>query len=282
MHEPKGRSVPISGPRQFINDLIYFARQVPSVPVSRAINVSSLFEARRNHPARPAWATLFMKAFSLVAAGHPPMRRAYLAWPKGRLYEHPQSICALAVERKLDDNEDGVFVAIFRAPEAQSIGQIQKAVDDYKNQPLRSVGYYRQALRVSQLPWPIRKFLWWSTLNVSGFKRAKRFGTFGLTSYGALGAESLHPMSPLTTTVTFGPINEHGEVNVRMIYDHRVLDGAYVARRLGDLETTLQGLILDELSRGESYAPRGDAPPSPHLLKFADSQATVEHNQPLR
>ena len=94
------------------------------------------------------------------------------------------------------------------------------------------------------MPRPIRRFLWWSTLAVSGGKRAKRFGTFGLSSYGSLGAESLHPMSPLTTTLTYGPIDPSGKVCVKLIYDHRVLDGAYVARRLGEIEDALRGEIL--------------------------------------
>ena len=34
--------------------------------------------------------------------------------------------------------------------------------------------------------------------------------------------------------------------------DHRVLDGAYVARRLVDLEEILNGAILEELRRGEA------------------------------
>ncbi|MDX2039101.1 MAG: hypothetical protein SFX72_20820 [Isosphaeraceae bacterium] len=257
----------MSGPRRFINDLVYFARQVPSVPVSRTMNVSDLFDPRRLHPAKPAWAALFMKAFALIAAEHPPLRRAYLGWPWGRLYEHPQSICALAVERKFD-NEDGVFVGLFRAPEAQAIGQLQRAVDSYKNQPLHDVGYYRQALRVSRLPWPLRKFLWWSTLNVSGLKRAKRFGTYGLTTYGALGAESLHPMSPLTSTLTFGPISDRGDVSVKLIYDHRVLDGAYVARRLLDLESALLGPVREELLRREVYVEGPESVLKPHLLGY--------------
>lgn len=267
MHEPKGQSIPMSGPRRFINDLVYFARQVPSVPVSRTMNVADLAEARRRHPSKPSWATLFMKGFALVAAKNPPLRRAYLAWPWGRLYEHPQSICAMAVERKFDD-EDGVFVGLFRAPEAQAVGQLQFALEAYKNQPLHDVGYYRQALRVSRLPWPLRKFLWWSTLNVSGQKRAKRFGTFGLTSYGSLGAESLHPMSPLTTTLTFGPISDRGDVCVKMVYDHRVLDGAYVARRLADLDSALRGAVLDELSRGEIYVEGPENILRPHLIGY--------------
>jgi hypothetical protein len=249
MHEPKGHLVPITEPRRFIIDLIHFAHQVPSVPVSRPIDVGPLLAARRAHPVRPSWSVLFMKAYALVAAEHPPLRRALLKFPWTRLYEHPQTSCALAMERSYD-GEEGIFIGLFRAPEAQTIGQLQDALNVYKQQPLEQVGFFRQALRVSRAPRPIRHFLWWSTLHVSGLKRAKRFGTFGLSSYGALGAESLHPISPLTTTMTYGPIAPSGQVIVKLIYDHRVLDGAYIARRLRDVETTLTGAILDELRQG--------------------------------
>ena len=94
-----------------------------------------------------------------------------------------------------------------RLPRQQSLVQLQKAVDWYKNETLEKVGFYRMALRFSQAPTPIRRLLWWGTLNISGYKRCKRFGTFGLSSYGSLGAEQLHPISPLTTTLTYGPID---------------------------------------------------------------------------
>ncbi len=129
----------------------------------------------------------------------------------------------------------------------------------YKNDPIETVGYFRQAMRVSRLPLPIRRFLWRLTLNYSGQKRSKRFGTYGLTTYGSLGAEQLHPISPLTTTLTFGPIDEVGDVCVKIIYDHRVLDGAYVARRLQDLEAALNGPVLEELLLCEAYEPGADS-----------------------
>jgi hypothetical protein len=264
MHEPKGHLIPISGPRRFINDLVHFARRVPSVPVSRSMNIGPLVAPRLAHPAKPSWATLFMKAYAVVAANHPPLRRAMLTWPWLRIYQHPQSLCSLAVERVVD-GEEGVFVGLFRAPEAQSIAQIQQSVNTYKNDPLESIGYFRQAIRVSRVPTTIRRFLWWATLNLSGVKRAKRFGTFGLTSYGSLGAESLHPISPLTTTVTFGPIDAFGSVCVKIIYDHRVLDGAYVARRLLDLEAALKGPVLEELLRRELYIEPAEAIHRPHI-----------------
>ncbi len=277
MHEPTGIIIPISGPRRFINDLVHFARRIPSVPVSRSMNLSRLMVPRQTHPAKPSWVTLFMKAYALVAAENPPLRRAMLTWPRMRLYEHPQSLCSLAVERVVD-GEEGVFVGQFRAPEAQSLGQIQQSVSSYKNDPLDSIGYFRQALRVSRVPTVLRRLLWWAALNVSGPKRAKRFGTFGLTSYGSLGAESLHPISPLTTTVTFGPIDAQGNVCVKIIYDHRVLDGAYVARRLADLEAALNGPVLEELLRREIFSDAETPIKRPHIATvLAPAEPSTHH-----
>ncbi len=167
----------------------------------------------------------------------------------------------MAVEREYQ-GEEAIFVGLFRAPEHQTIAELQQALDYYKNEPLEEIGFFRQALRVSRTPTPIRRLLWWSTLNVSGVKRAKRFGTFGLSTYGALGAESLHPISPLTTTLTYGPIDSTGQVCVKVIYDHRVLHGAYIARRLRDIEDTLNGPILEELRAGVTSTRAGVFPPT--------------------
>ncbi len=250
MHEPRGRYLRLPGPRRFIGDLVHFAHRIPSAPVSRTIDLSALAGPRTDHPARPSWACIFMKAYALVGAAQPPLRRSFLEFPWPRLYEHPWMNCALAIERTYL-GEDGVFVGLFRAPERQSLVQLQQAVEWYKNETLEKVGFYRMALRFSQAPTPIRRLLWWGTLNISGYKRCKRFGTFGLSSYGSLGAEQVHPISPLTTTLTYGPIDPTTRhVVVKLIYDHRVLDGAYIARRLRDIEETLNGPILAELRGG--------------------------------
>jgi hypothetical protein len=197
--------------------------------------------------------------------------------------------CALAIER-VYRGEEGVFVGIFRAPEQQTLMQLQQSVAWYKNETLEKVGFYRMALRFSKAPTPLRRFLWWGTLNISGFKRTKRFGTFGLSSYGALGAEQIHPISPLTTTLTYGPIDPlTGHVIVKLIYDHRVLDGAYVARRLRDVEEVMNGTILEELrdDRSDSKAdPAAAAPPDaepllkPHLHSIAPEPERGNRSRP--
>lgn len=238
-----------------MGDLVHYARRVPLVPVSRLMNLGPLIDPRQRHPARPSWAVVMMKAYALVAAEHAPLRRAILTFPTTRLYEHPQTICALALERQYQ-GEDGIFVGLFRAPDRQTLDSLQQALQYYKNEPLHEIGFFRQQMRVSFAPRLLRRFLWWATLDVSGEKRAKRFGTYGLTTYGSLGAEQLHPISPLTTTLTYGPIDEHGGVCVKLIYDHRVLDGAYVARRLNDIEAALHSAILDELQGHPDLAVR--------------------------
>ncbi len=264
MREPKGVVFPLSVPRRLIVDLLHFARRVPSIPLSRLMDVSSLSAARRAHPARPSWSVIFMKAYAKVAMEHPPLRRALLEFPWQRIYEHPQTNCSLAIERNFD-GEEGVFFGMFRAPEGQTIGELQRSLVEFKHLPLDEIGFFRRMIRISRFPTPVRRFLWSISLNVSGRARAKRFGTFGVTTLGGRGVEQVHPLSPLTTTLTFGPIDAWGKVTVKIIYDHRVLDGAYVARRLVDLEETLNGIVLEELRRGESAEVLPLSPPPPSL-----------------
>jgi hypothetical protein len=192
--------------------------------------------------------------------------------------------CALAIERDFE-GEDGVFVGLFRSPEQQGLVQLQQSLEWYKNEKLEKVGFYRQALRFSRVPTPVRRAFWWATLNLSGYKRCKRFGTFGLSSYGSLGAENLHPISPLTTTLTFGPIDPAtGQVVVKLIYDHRVLDGAYIARRLGDIEMVLKTSIRDELLHDpmESAAAGGPGGPPVNVVPLLKPHlgATAHERQP--
>jgi hypothetical protein len=93
----------------------------------------------------------------------------------------------------------------------------------------------------------LRRALWWVCLNVWGRKRAHFMGTFGLSTYSSLGATSLHPLTPLTYTLNYGVIGANGDVTVRLVYDHRVVDGAFIARALRDLERVLNCEILSEL-----------------------------------
>ena len=47
----------------------------------------------------------------------------------------------------------------------------------------------------------------------------------------------------LTTSLTYGPLDEQGRSLVTLLCDHRVVDGIVAARALADLETAMNGPI---------------------------------------
>jgi hypothetical protein len=246
MSQPKGRNLPLSLPRRFICDLLHAARRVPTVPVQRRLSLAAVVAARQAASPRPSWAAVFTKAYAFVCAARPELRRSYLSFPTPHLYEHPISVASIAVERRIGD-EDGVLFGHVNQPDTHGLAELDRRLRAFKELPLDQVGAFRHALRVSALPRPLRRLAWWVGLNVSGRKRAHFLGTYGVSVYAGLGAASLHPLSPLTTTLNYGVIDTNGDVDVRLIYDHRVMDGATVARALQDLERVLQCEIVAEL-----------------------------------
>jgi hypothetical protein len=246
MSQPRGRNLRLSLPRRFICDLLHFAHQVPTVPVQRRLNIAAVVEARRAASPQPSWVAIFMKAYGFVCSARPELRRCYLSFPIPHLYEHPVSVASVAVERRIGD-EDAVLFGHVNSAETHSLTELHKRLKAFKELPLDRIGAFRHALRISALPRPLRRLAWWFGLNVFGRKRAHFLGTYGVSTYSGLGAASLHPLSPLTTTLNYGVIDAAGNVDVRLIYDHRVMDGSTVARALADLERVLQNEILAEL-----------------------------------
>lgn len=247
-----GRSLPLSLPRRWICDLLHFAAKVPTVPVERRIDLRAVVHARACLTRRPSWAALFARAYGLVAREVPELRRYYMTFPWPHLYEFPFSVASVAIERQWQ-GENAVFFAHLRSPESQTIARLDEYLRNFKEQPIESFGLFRRALQIARYPRPLRRFLWWFALNVSGEKRARRIGTFGLSVYSGLGSASLHPLSPLTTTLNYGVI-EDGRVTVRVVYDHRVMDGGTVARAQARLEEVMNREIVEELRALHSQA----------------------------
>lgn len=261
MSQPrKGIRVPISPARAMVGELLHHAVQVPSLPLSREAKIADLVAERNRASDSPSWIAVFMRAYGLVSRRHPELRRALIRWPWPHFYEHPESECAILIEREWR-GEAVVLGAKIRSPENMSIAEIDKNLRRFRHAPVESIGYFRQILRLGRLPWPLRRFTFWQSLHLSGFKRAKRFGTFMISSLGNFGVEQHHPLTPLTTYFTFGPIRD-GRVNLKIIYDHRVLDGRSVARALADLESILNEDLLVELRDGYEASQERFRPPA--------------------
>lgn len=241
----RGRWIGLSRPRRFLVDLLRLAARVPTVPVQRRMMLAEVVAARNAAADRPGWPAVFLKAYALVAREVPALRRAYVRLPWPHLCEYPKSVASIAVEREYG-GEPCVFFGRVTDPARVPLAELNSRVREYAEAPIESLRPFRNLLRLARVPWPLRRVLLWLGLNLTR-TRPNQFGTFGLSVYSSLGAESLHPLSPLTTTLNYGVIAPDGTVPVRVVYDHRVLDGAAVARVLARLEEVLRGEIVAEL-----------------------------------
>lgn len=239
----RGRSIPLSPVRKLVVDLTRL--HVPSVPVQRMMSLKAVVDARAAAAGRPAWSAIFAKAYGLVAEESPILRRAYVKLPWAHLYEYPVSSASIVVERDYE-GEMVVLTNLVRDPAHRPISDVSAEIRQAKVLPLEEIKSFKRMLDLARWPTPLRRLIWWLGLNI-GRQRGNYFGTFGISVYAALGSESLHPISPLTAVLNTGIIGPDGVVAVRIMYDHRVLDGSMVARTLEQLEAKLTGPVLDEL-----------------------------------
>jgi len=238
--------IKLSNGRRAMAAFLSYAQRVPTIPVARRINLTPLIETRAELASRPSWSAIFLRAYALVCAESPHLRRVWVAWPRAYLYEHSHSVCSVAVEREFEGERIVLGSPIVR-PEAASLAEIDGHLRHLQQADVWSISRYRMALRFGRMPCILQRLLLWQRLDWSGRKRVKYLGTFGLTNYGKLGAESLHPIGPQTTVLTLGPISPSGDVTVKLVYDHRVLDGSDIARALVRLDEVLHTRVLAEL-----------------------------------
>lgn len=241
----RGRALKLSEPRRLVGDLMRFSMGVPRVTVQRQMRLEALQKARTSQKHRSSWTVLFLKGYALLAREIPELRRAYVKFPRPHLYEFPMSVASVAHERE-HDGERVVLLSTIKGPERSSIAQLEALIQAARSRPISEIKEFRRALKMARAPAPVRWLLMWLGLNI-GRQRARYFGTFQLSVYSGLGAESLNPLTPLTTLLNYGPIGEDGSVNVRIHYDHRVMDGANVARALVRFEEILNSIVAGEV-----------------------------------
>ncbi|HZT27203.1 MAG TPA: hypothetical protein VFA57_16010 [Pseudolabrys sp.] len=241
----RGRMIPLSVPRRMVIDLLYFARAIPTVPVQKRMALAPLIAARAACKERPRWTAIFTKAYALMAREFPEFRRAYVKIPWPHLYEYPASNATIIIERDYQ-GEAGLFSISIKEPARQTLSEIGRQIDHASTAPVEDIKDFRRTMTFARLPKPLRRAFWWICLNW-GRQRGNYFGTFGVSVYSALQAESLHPLAPLTTLLNYGVMSADGMVDVRIIYDHRVMNGATVARALGRLEAILNSTLLEEV-----------------------------------
>ena len=240
----KPRRLPLSRSRRLPIDVLHYNRRVPTCVLDRRCDLGRVGQLRSRLPIRISWTLLFIKAFALIAQKHRVLRQSYIEWPWPHVFEHPYSVAMLATLRE-HRGEPWLFWSRFVQPEQQTLVQLQHALDKYQAEPVDKL-FLRQ-WRLSGLPTFLRRCCWWWTLNFAGAKRARRVGTFFLTTLAGKGVEIQDPPAFLTSNLTYGPLDESGHCRVTLSCDHRLMDGSTIADCLIELEATLNGQIADEL-----------------------------------
>jgi hypothetical protein len=241
-----GRTLPLSVPRRFLADFIHFAGKMPLVAVSRRMDLGPVSAARKAVTPAPNWTLLFAKAFARVAVEQPELRRAYLGFPWPHLFECRESVASIAIEREYN-GEPMVMFAVFQNPHESPLRELAQQLNDFKTKPVDDVPALRRAVRITKLPRMIRRALWRHALYQSGRLRAQNFGTFGVSSIAPAGATTVGMASLVTNTLSCGPFDAAGRLDVRLDFDHRVYDGLAAARALERLEAVLRTEIVAEL-----------------------------------
>ena len=167
----KGTWRSLSPQRRFVTDLMHYSKRVPSVPSQRRMRLADVVAARNSQANHVSWCAIFIKAYSIVAAARPELRRTYLSLLVPHLYEHPINVASFSLERTYR-GEEGVFFAQVARPEELSLEKLDALVRDYKSAPIESVASFSRALTLSRLPLPLRRLVWWLGLYTDGAVRA--------------------------------------------------------------------------------------------------------------
>jgi len=248
--ERNGQRFAVPASRRLTWDLLYFHKDVPLCSHDRRMDLTEVAAAREAAAVRVSWPAVFLKAMACVAVQYPELRQIWYRWPWAHLYQHPASVGILTVQREID-GEPWLFWGRISRPEEMSLTEIQSIIHRYQTEPPARV--FARDLRLASLPLLLRRLIWWWNLNVETAARAKRVGTFFLSTLAGRGVEIQMSPSVQTTCLTYGPLSADGTSRVTLSYDHRIMDGARVADILNRLEEVLKTAMLDEL-RGLSVS----------------------------
>jgi hypothetical protein len=242
--------------RGTVADVALLAREIPLFPVDRTLRLDELAAVRTTATPRIGWAALFLKAYATVAREMPLLRSWLVRRPFARLATSSESVATLAVNRT-DSGLDRLFFARLARPDALPLPAVQAFIDRHLTAPVDEL--FRRQLELELTPgWLRRTILRWN-MGSASHKRPGRIGTFSLSTLAGLHAGNHFHPTLCTTSLCYAPIEPDGRCRVTVIADHRVVDGATVARALERLDETLRGTITAELVR---LARRPGGPPA--------------------
>jgi hypothetical protein len=236
----------IPASRRLTWDLLYFHRDIPLCGHDRRMNLRDVSEARSRCATRISWPAVFLKAYALAAVEIPELRQIWYRWPWAHLYQHPQSVGVLTVQR-YRAGVPWLFWGKIGCPETLALRDIQSLINRYTEEPTERI--FSRQLQLASTPTVLRRLIWWFNINVATGARAKRLGTFFLSTLSSRGVEIQVPPSIHTGCLTFGPLDDQQSCRVTLAYDHRIMDGVRAAEVLNRIEQIMNVTLTAELQQ---------------------------------
>jgi len=260
----KGIKLPVHWTRTLMSDIVHHASKIPLCTIEKQINLENVRIAKANSHQKIGWTSIFIKAMGLASVEFDELRQSWMPFPYVHIYQHPVPIASASINRVVDDREAVVF-GMIQKPESKPLVETTEALHFFKNSPIDSVSLLNRMRRTSKLPWPIRSLVWNYGLYLSGYCKAKNFGTFAVSSVSQSDSNTLNLLSPLTSALNYGPVSDFGDCTIRLTFDHRVIDGIAVAKVLSFIDEAVNTTIREELEK-QDY-------PSIPLKKAGDKPA---------
>lgn len=241
----KGTKRKFPAHRQTVLDILAASKCVPAFPLLRDFQLGATEAARKACPMRIGWATIFLKAYSLVSIEIPELRDRYVRFPTEHIYRHPSTVASISIHRNDDQGNPRLIWARICNAETTDLQVLQGQINDSVNKPLSEI--YRDGCILERSPKILRRLCWWWAMNWSGRKVCKHIGTFAISSLASQNClNAYHPLIT-TTSLAYAPVSERGNSQIALICDHRTLDGMLAAQALHALESKLQNEIVSEL-----------------------------------
>jgi hypothetical protein len=251
----RGRTIPLSAARKMIGDFLAISQRIPLAHGERRIDIRDLREAVAAMPRlRPKWLPLFFKAYAIVAAERPALRRLFVRRPWPHLYEHPENVGSVVISRRIEGDTALLYLPIV-APERLPLRDIERLLKEAYDKPISEIPAFRRQLRLTRIPGFCRGAILRMGMDWSARQRARRLGTFGMSVLADMGVANLSTWVPWTTMIHYTPFDDAGSMLLRIAIDHRVLDGVEVAYALRQMEEVLNRQILDEVRQMASAKP---------------------------
>ena len=242
----KGTIIPVHWTRTLISDIVYYANKIPLCTIEKQINIEAVQIAKSISQKRIGWTSIFTKAMGLASIEFDELRQSWMPFPYAHLYQHPIPIASVAINR-IVDTSDAVIFGMVQKPEEKPLTEITEALHYFKESPIDTVALLKRMRRNSKFPRPIRALIWNYGLYLSGYCKAKNFGTFSVSSVSQSNANTINLLTPLTSALNYGPISTTGDCTIRLTFDHRVMDGLTVAKVLSFIEESINSSIWEEV-----------------------------------